>query len=458
MAVTTRTLDIPAEIDPVLVLGPGDAVMGRIESAFPHVNTLIRGNRIVLTATEPRGDREASQVYDLLTELVQAAYQAPLDADQVGRLLDHRRMGDSTLTGAVPVSVSGRLPRDRRAENNDRMAAGRVRSADEDREVGGAGYAPEGIANGGSGVHVESQSAVKSDSWNFDSATGRRIAGGNGAKPGQNGDDGIPGGHVADGMTPDTDHRDSLRQAGYDEGTPSETTFSVASVMRSPLAYSSKGPIRPKTTGQMAYVSSIQTHTITFGIGPAGTGKTYLAVAKAVQAFRAKQVSRIILTRPAVEAGESLGFLPGTLNEKVDPYLRPLYDALSDMLGAERMHHYLSNETIEVAPLAYMRGRTLNDAFVILDEAQNTTRQQMKMFLTRLGFNTKMVITGDITQVDLGLPTSGLATIEEILGGIDDIAFVHLEAGDVVRNRLVGKIVQAYDKAGAKADRRPDKA
>ena len=458
MAVTTRTLDIPAEIDPVLVLGPGDAVMGRIESAFPHVNTLIRGNRIVLTATEPRGDREASQVYDLLAELVQAAYQAPLDADQVGRLLDHRRMGDSTLTGAVPVPVSGRLPRDRRAENNDRMAAGQVRSADEDREVGGAGYAPEGIANGGSGVPVESQSEVKSDSWNFDSAAGRRIAGGNGAKPGQNGDDGIPGGHVADGMTPDTDHRDSLRQAGYDEGTPSEMTFSVASVMRSPLAYSSKGPIRPKTTGQMAYVSSIQTHTITFGIGPAGTGKTYLAVAKAVQAFRAKQVSRIILTRPAVEAGESLGFLPGTLNEKVDPYLRPLYDALSDMLGAERMHHYLSNETIEVAPLAYMRGRTLNDAFVILDEAQNTTRQQMKMFLTRLGFNTKMVITGDITQVDLGLPTSGLATIEEILGGIDDIAFVHLEAGDVVRNRLVGKIVQAYDKAWAKADRRPDKA
>ena len=458
MAVTTRTLDIPAEIDPVLVLGPGDAVMGRIESAFPHVNTLIRGNRIVLTATEPRGDREASQVYDLLAELVQAAYQAPLDADQVGRLLDHRRMGDSTLTGAVAVSSSGRLPRDRRAENNGRMVARRVRPADEDREVGGSGYAPEGIANGGSGVHVESQSAVKSDSWNFDSATDKGIAGGNGAKPGQNGDDGIPGGHVADGMTPDTDHRDSLRQAGYDEGTPSETTFSVASVMRNPLAYSSKGPIRPKTTGQMAYVSSIQTHTITFGIGPAGTGKTYLAVAKAVQAFRAKQVSRIILTRPAVEAGESLGFLPGTLNEKVDPYLRPLYDALSDMLGAERMHHYLSNETIEVAPLAYMRGRTLNDAFVILDEAQNTTRQQMKMFLTRLGFNTKMVITGDITQVDLGLPTSGLATIEEILGGIDDIAFVHLEAGDVVRNRLVGKIVQAYDKAGAKADRRPDKA
>ena len=463
MAVTTRTLDIPAEIDPVLVLGPGDAVMGRIENVFPHVNMLIRGNRIVLTATESKGDREASQVYDLLAELVQAAYQAPLDADQVGRLLDHRRMGDSSLTGAVPVSASGQLSRGRRAKDNDRTVVRQVRSADEGtdegREGSNAGYAAEGIsATEGSGNHVENQSTVKSGSWDFDGATGVGFTRGNGAEPEHDGHDGNSREHVADGMTSDTDNRDSLRQTGYDEGTTSETTFSVASVMRSPLAYSSKGPIRPKTAGQMAYVSSIQTHTITFGIGPAGTGKTYLAVAKAVQAFRAKQVSRIILTRPAVEAGESLGFLPGTLNEKVDPYLRPLYDALSDMLGAERMHHYLSNETIEVAPLAYMRGRTLNDAFVILDEAQNTTRQQMKMFLTRLGFNTKMVITGDITQVDLGLPTSGLATIEEILGGIDDIAFVHLEAGDVVRNRLVGKIVQAYDKAGAKADRRPDKA
>lgn len=463
MAVTTRTLDIPAEIDPVLVLGPGDAVMERIERAFPHVNTLIRGNRIVLTATEPRGDREASQVYDLLAELVQAAYQAPLDADQVGRLLDHRRMGDFTLTGAVPVSAPGQVPRDLRAESGDHTVAGQVRLADEGsdevHEEGNTRYTSGVISNiEGSDGHTENQTVVTSDLWNFAGARDEGITKGNRTNSRHDGDGGIPGGHLADGMTPDTDRRDSLRQAGYDEGTPSETTFSVASVMRSPLAYSSKGPIRPKTTGQMAYVSSIQTHTITFGIGPAGTGKTYLAVAKAVQAFRAKQVSRIILTRPAVEAGESLGFLPGTLNEKVDPYLRPLYDALSDMLGAERMHHYLSNETIEVAPLAYMRGRTLNDAFVILDEAQNTTRQQMKMFLTRLGFNTKMVITGDITQIDLGLPTSGLATIEEILGGIDDIAFVHLEAGDVVRNRLVGKIVQAYDKAGAKADRRPNKA
>ncbi len=171
-------------------------------------------------------------------------------------------------------------------------------------------------------------------------------------------------------------------------------------------------PVRAKTAGQMAYVDAIESHTITFAIGPAGTGKTYLAVAKAVRAFQDRQVRRIILTRPAVEAGESLGFLPGTLNEKVDPYLRPLYDALSDMLGADQLKRYMDDGTIEVAPLAYMRGRTLNDAFVILDEAQNTTEQQMKMFLTRLGFNTKMVITGDVTQVDLAVPQSGLATID----------------------------------------------
>jgi phosphate starvation-inducible PhoH-like protein len=212
------------------------------------------------------------------------------------------------------------------------------------------------------------------------------------------------------------------------------------------ITYASGIPVRPKTAGQVAYVNAIETHTITFAIGPAGTGKTYLAVAKAVRAFQNKEISRIILTRPAVEAGENLGFLPGTLNEKVDPYLRPLYDALSDMLGAEQMRRYMDDGTIEVAPLAYMRGRTLNDAFVILDEAQNTTEQQMKMFLTRLGFNTRMVVTGDITQVDLAVPKSGLATIESILKGIDDIAFAHLDAKDVVRHALVGKIVQAYDR------------
>ena len=213
-------------------------------------------------------------------------------------------------------------------------------------------------------------------------------------------------------------------------------------------------PIRPKTLGQKEYLSAIRSNAITFGVGPAGTGKTYLAVAMAVKAFKAKEVSRIILTRPAVEAGEKLGFLPGDLQQKVDPYLRPLYDALSDMLGAERMKRYLDDGTIEVAPLAYMRGRTLNDAFVILDEAQNTTSQQMKMFLTRLGFNTKMVITGDITQVDLDVPRSGLASIESILGGIDDIAFVHLGASDVVRHALVGRIVAAYESHDDAARRR----
>ena len=212
------------------------------------------------------------------------------------------------------------------------------------------------------------------------------------------------------------------------------------------ITYAAGYPVRPKTLGQAGYVQAIDEHTITFGIGPAGTGKTYLAVAKAVRAFQEGQVRRIILTRPAVEAGENLGFLPGSLNEKVDPYLRPLYDALSDMFGPERMRALLDDGTIEVAPLAYMRGRTLNDAYVILDEAQNTTAQQMKMFLTRLGFNTKMVVTGDITQVDLAAPRSGLATIERVLRGIDDIAFVHLGAADVVRHALVGRIVDAYER------------
>lgn len=215
------------------------------------------------------------------------------------------------------------------------------------------------------------------------------------------------------------------------------------------ITYAAGYPVRPKTLGQAGYVQAIDEHTITFGIGPAGTGKTYLAVAKAVRAFQEGQVRRIILTRPAVEAGENLGFLPGSLNEKVDPYLRPLYDALSDMFGPERMRALLDDGTIEVAPFAYMRGRTLNDAYVILDEAQNTTAQQMKMFLTRLGFNTKMVVTGDITQVDLAAPRSGLATIERVLRGIDDIAFVHLGAADVVRHALVGRIVDAYDRYDA---------
>ena len=205
--------------------------------------------------------------------------------------------------------------------------------------------------------------------------------------------------------------------------------------------------IRPKTANQKRYVDAIEDHTITFGIGPAGTGKTYLAMAKAVSALQAKKVNRIVLTRPAVEAGEHLGFLPGTLNEKIDPYLRPLFDALHDMIDIETIPRMIQSGIIEVAPLAFMRGRTLNDAFIILDEAQNTTPEQMKMFLTRLGFGSKMVITGDVTQIDLpNGQHSGLRVVRDILKGIDDIAFLELTAEDVVRHRLIGDIVKAYDK------------
>jgi phosphate starvation-inducible protein PhoH and related proteins len=203
--------------------------------------------------------------------------------------------------------------------------------------------------------------------------------------------------------------------------------------------------IRPKTVGQRDYVEAIDRNTIVFGIGPAGTGKTYLAMAKAVQALQAKQVNRIVLTRPAVEAGERLGFLPGTLSDKIDPYLRPLYDALHDMVDPDSIPRLMAAGTIEVAPLAYMRGRTLNDAFIVLDEAQNTSAEQMKMFLTRLGFGSKIVVTGDVTQVDLPAGTSsGLRVVQEILTGLDDVAFCRLTSADVVRHRLVGEIIDAY--------------
>ena len=208
---------------------------------------------------------------------------------------------------------------------------------------------------------------------------------------------------------------------------------------------SSRGrTIRPKTLGQKAYVDAIEENTIVFGIGPAGTGKTYLAMAKAVQALQRKEVSRIILTRPAVEAGERLGFLPGTLNDKIDPYLRPLYDALNEMMDPELLPKLMASGTIEVAPLAYMRGRTLNDSFVVLDEAQNTTPEQMKMFLTRLGFGTRMVVTGDITQIDLPQGASGLRLVTRVLNSIEDIHFAYLTSDDVVRHTLVGRIVDAY--------------
>ncbi|MBP3329293.1 MAG: PhoH family protein [Clostridia bacterium] len=214
------------------------------------------------------------------------------------------------------------------------------------------------------------------------------------------------------------------------------------------ICISAKGkPIKPKTLGQKRYTQAIKDNTIVFGVGPAGTGKTYLAVAMAVTAFRQKQVNRIILTRPAVEAGEKLGFLPGDLQQKVDPYLRPLYDALFDMLGAESFQKCQERGSIEVAPLAYMRGRTLDDSFIILDEAQNTTREQMKMFLTRLGFNSKMVITGDVTQVDLpDGKKSGLVEVIKILKNIDDIDTVRFSEKDVVRHKLVQDIVRAYEK------------
>ena len=214
------------------------------------------------------------------------------------------------------------------------------------------------------------------------------------------------------------------------------------------ICITTKGkPVKPKTIGQEKYVQAINDNTIVIGVGPAGTGKTYLAVAMAVSAFRAKEINRIILTRPAVEAGEKLGFLPGDMQQKVDPYLRPLYDALFDMLGAENFQRYHERGNIEVAPLAYMRGRTLDDSFIILDEAQNTTPEQMKMFLTRLGFNSKMVVTGDVTQIDLpDGKRSGLVEATKILKNVEDIKTIHFTEKDVVRHKLVQDIIKAYEK------------
>ena len=231
----------------------------------------------------------------------------------------------------------------------------------------------------------------------------------------------------------------------------------VGEIAKDVVCVTAKGrPVKAKTLGQQKYLKAIEKNTITIGVGPAGTGKTYLAVAQAVAAFRAKEVNRIILTRPAVEAGERLGFLPGDLQNKVDPYLRPLYDALFDMLGAETYNKYLERGNIEVAPLAYMRGRTLDDAFIILDEAQNTTPEQMKMFLTRMGVGSKVVVTGDVTQVDLPEKTrSGLVDALHILKGIDGIAQVYLTEKDVVRHRLVQQIVKAYERAAQPPKRAP---
>ena len=258
-------------------------------------------------------------------------------------------------------------------------------------------------------------------------------------------------------LTPDVVRRSVAMLASGQEQRPAEVlTYSILS---------SRGrSIRPKTVGQKRYVDAIDANTITFGIGPAGTGKTYLAMAKAVQAFQAHQVNRIILSRPAVEAGEKLGFLPGSLSEKIDPYLRPLYDALHDMVDPDSIPKLIEAGTIEVAPLAFLRGRSLNDAFIILDEAQNTTSEQMKMFLTRLGFGSKMVITGDSTQIDLpGGTPSGLRVVQDVLMGVDDVEFCSLTSADVVRHRLVGDIIDAYARweprarAHQRDDRRDDR-
>ena len=238
-----------------------------------------------------------------------------------------------------------------------------------------------------------------------------------------------------------------------------ETSERPADVLSLNILSNRGRSIRPKTLNQKRYVDSIDKHTITFAIGPAGTGKTYLAVAKAVQALQSKNVNRIILTRPAVEAGERLGYLPGTLSEKIDPYLRPLYDALHDMIDPDSIPKLLAAGTIEVAPLAFMRGRSLNDSYIILDEAQNTSPEQMKMFLTRLGFGSKIVVTGDVTQIDLpGGTRSGLKVVESILEGVGDVAFNRLTSHDVVRHKLVGRIVAAYDDFDARNEFTSQKA
>ncbi len=405
---TTRTVMIPEKVSPVVLLGPFDEILRLVEDGFPSLTFVVRDRKIEILSRSSATEHQAMQARAFLRHLVDAAARGEaLDADETRRLLETR---DETESQGSSSDEQDHVPPHfdvpYRAEKRSYFSTSvrHRREAEERRRLAAEGRA-----------HAEQEAARARRRHQSDH-----------------------GGHV---------HSDSHgSRTAMNSDTRQESMFSTPAAATTPIVISQGQPVRPKTAGQRKYVAAIDRNTITFGIGPAGTGKTYLAVAKAVEAFETRRVRRIILTRPAVEAGENLGFLPGTLNDKIDPYLRPLYDALSDMLGPQRLHEETEDGSIEVAPLAYMRGRTLNDAFVILDEAQNTTEQQMKMFLTRLGFNTKMVVTGDATQVDLAVHRSGLRTIEQILSGIDSISFVHLGAQDVVRHQLVGKIVGAYNR------------
>lgn len=436
------------------LIGYNDTVIRVVEASFPDVFILVRGNEISLTGAKDKIDEAGAAIEELRGIL---AAGAPLDADvarETIRMLqgareevvpepepgedlfpEHKLNAEfGGFAGPVPVP-EGDTPnpiavpeRPNSAPETPVAVPERTNSSPETPDAAPEGAAePEvsDLAAEGAAEPAESQAAPE-------------VA----AEPEVSETDPDP---TPDPVAvPERTNSAPETPIAVPERTaaPSERPSQVLS--RSVL--SSRGrTIRPKTEGQAKYVDAIEQHTITFGIGPAGTGKTYLAMAQAVAALQAKRVNRIVLTRPAVEAGERLGFLPGSLSEKVDPYLRPLYDALHDMLDPESIPRLMEAGTIEVAPLAYMRGRTLNDAFVILDEAQNTTREQMKMFLTRLGFGATMVVTGDVTQVDLpGGTQSGLRAADDILNGVEDIAFCHLGAEDVVRHRLVSDIVTAY--------------
>lgn len=379
---TTRIVQIPSELSPVAVLGAADSNLRELEKAFPSVDIFVHADCVKIVSRSARSEEDACKAEHALRKIVDCAYEAPVDSYAVKRMLER-----DVLKGA---------------EHNVRV----------DR-----------IGHNG-GVLGGAFSGLKS----FDAGAGF----------------GSGSGSVSGSIESDF-ARNSADLMPSSEDAKRRAMSLKARMAKGVITFAGGNPVRAKTAGQTAYVQAMESNTVTFGIGPAGTGKTYLAVAKAVRALEDGRVRRIVLTRPAVEAGENLGFLPGTLNDKVDPYLRPLYDALSDMLGAPQLKRYMDENVVEVAPLAYMRGRTLNDAFVILDEAQNATVQQLKMFLTRLGFNTTMVITGDRTQVDLAVPKSGLASIENVLKDVKSIAFVHLNAQDVVRAELVGRIVEAYE-------------